>query len=217
MGIIATVWAQGAAAADPAKAFEELFGPEARAAAASKNTRDAADFARKLMDGLQQVSDNPALREYVLNKAIELAMKDPDGFEIALQAVQTLIGECPSKRGTYKDKLLEIFQARYEKAGEYEKFDAGEDYIRRLLARGDELMRPRPAAKRPATQTQGDAQATSQTASQPTATEVSEAAINAAIRHFKTAQAVAEAIKSDLAFEITQRIDAANEMLENRK
>ncbi|MBI5724427.1 MAG: PD40 domain-containing protein [Planctomycetes bacterium] len=187
-------------AADPAKTFEELFGADVKKASTSRNTRDAADFAVKLLENAQKVGDDPVLREYMLNKVCEFAMKDPSGFATAVHAVETLMKEFEAGKNVYADKLLGLYQTQYEKARGAEKVAAGEEYVNHILARGDELMEP------------------VQPASQPAGPQINVETINAAIKFYRQAQVVAGAIKSsELAAQVAQKINEANGLIDLKK
>jgi hypothetical protein len=104
----------GALAADPQKTFEEVFGKEARQAAATPDKRDDAEFAAKLLTAGDAVQGDPAFRAVLYEKSYESGIRGPLGYATAVKAIQRL-AELDSDRKDEADaKLLAVYQLQYK-------------------------------------------------------------------------------------------------------
>ncbi|MBI1375095.1 MAG: hypothetical protein GC159_20440 [Phycisphaera sp.] len=131
--------AQDAAKATPESLFEELFGDKAREVAKSPATDDDLLFARGLIEAARTAKSNADLAVLLADKAYEAAMRAPEGFAVALQAVNWVIDNHPEQAESHRVMLRDAYQKRYSTARGTEKADAGSALLDLLTADADTL------------------------------------------------------------------------------
>ena len=134
------------ALADANADYRMLFGQEDAKAAASRNTRDAADFAAKLLKAANSLSEQKDLQALLCEKAYEFGLKSPSGQQTAAEAMKSLMEVAPEKKAQAQERLLKLYQTRYAKSAGDERKRVGQELLDLLAGCGDELA----AGKQPA-------------------------------------------------------------------
>jgi hypothetical protein len=102
-----------AAADDPQETYDALFGKEARKVALSAGTKDDAAFAAKLLAAARTVPDAPKLQELLLVKAYEFGLRDTEGQQSAIDAMELLAATFPARQAEAQEKVLELRRRQY--------------------------------------------------------------------------------------------------------
>ncbi|MCY2928735.1 MAG: hypothetical protein NTV86_04425, partial [Planctomycetota bacterium] len=134
-------WAMAGAEAD----YKALFGEDEEKVSASNDSKEAAEFATRLVHAARAVGDQKDLQILLCTKAYEFAMKDPSGYQTAIEAMKLEMEVVPDKKGQAQEKLLEALLRRFALSTGAERKRLAEEIVDQLVARGDE----RASAKRP--------------------------------------------------------------------
>ncbi len=126
-----------AGAATAEKLFEEIFGAEAKKVTATPAKTDDVEFARKLLKSSNTLTEEPALRAYLCEKACEYGMKGPTGYRTVQTALNLLDTLAPQRKEQWDEKRLELYTVLYRTSKPSAKKAAGEDYITQCLVVGD--------------------------------------------------------------------------------
>lgn len=129
--------ASAAAAESPQKLFEELFGAEAKKVAATPAKADDADFAAKLLKSSETLTEAPALRAILYEKAFEFAIRSSKGYSTAQTALNLLDTAVPEKKQQWDTGRLELYKLQYRISKGSGKKPAAENYITQCLVVGD--------------------------------------------------------------------------------
>lgn len=134
--IVLACWqvARGDAQAD----FDSLYGDQVRKALASPGKKDAPALADRIFKAAKDLQDAPALRILMLEKAVDLGVLAPAGYETVDAAIETLMTIAPERRADWQAKRLQVLQARFQTARPDEKQAAGDEYLAALIAAADE-------------------------------------------------------------------------------
>jgi len=119
--------------ADVEDDFNTLFGPEAKKVAATKATRDDADFAASLLAAAGKVGDRINLKTLILEKAHQFAIADPTGHETAVKALRQLHEVCGRRKLEWDEKLATVWQLRYSRARGTKRSTAGQALLKQLV------------------------------------------------------------------------------------
>lgn len=129
--------ASAVGAAAPEKLFQELFGAEAKKVAATPAKTDDVELAQKLLKSSNTLTEAPALRVYLSEKAYEFGMAAPQGYGTAQAALNLLDTSAPERKEQWDEKRLELYKALYRTGKSADKKTAGENYVTQCLVVGD--------------------------------------------------------------------------------
>ncbi|MCY2931256.1 MAG: hypothetical protein NTV86_17570, partial [Planctomycetota bacterium] len=118
--------------------FDSIYGDQVKKAAASGNKKDSLALAEKLLKTAKELQDAPALRIVMLEKAVELGLQAPAGYETVEAAIDTLNTVAPERGVEWQAKRLQILLGRYQNARPDEKASAADEYVAALIAVADE-------------------------------------------------------------------------------
>jgi len=125
------------AAQSPEKQFQDLFGPEARKVSQTASKLDDVAFAQKLLTSAKTLSDAPALRVYLYEKAYEFGIRSAKGYSSARQALDLLDHYSPRRKDLWQEKRLELYGLEYRFSTGTKRKQTGEKYVTQLLIVGD--------------------------------------------------------------------------------
>lgn len=111
---------------DPARAVDARYGKELAAAAASADAADDLALAARLLADASVANVQPALVRLLCEKAYDLAAKQPEGFQTAVDAMALLARNAPAEAAACQDRILDVHQNRYAKGRGPQKVKAGE-------------------------------------------------------------------------------------------
>ena len=126
-----------ARAKSPEATFEELFGAQAKAVAATRSTRDDLALARNLLSQAARLRENPAFRNHLYERAFEFALVGPGGHATAAKALDELEKALPDRADEWAEKRLALDRARFAAASQRQKVSLGTSLVSRLLHVGD--------------------------------------------------------------------------------
>jgi len=129
--------ASAAGAGRAEKLFEEIFGAEARKVTATPVKTDDVEFAEKLVKSSNTLTEEPALRVYLCEKACEFGMKGSKGYRTVRTALNLLDTAAPERKDQWDEKRLELYTVLYRTSKGSARKAAGEDYITQCLVVGD--------------------------------------------------------------------------------
>jgi len=135
-------WAMADAAGD----YEALFGQDEKTAAA-KGVFTSAEFAGTLLDAAKSAGGQKDLQALLCEKAYELGIKAPAGYQAAADAMKLLIETMPDKRIAAQEKLLKVQQLRYDRSVKDEREKLGLELVDLLAACGDDKAEARQLAE----------------------------------------------------------------------
>jgi len=124
-------------AAEAQKAFDEVFGADVKRVKSTRDTRDDVELAARLLTAAKEASATPEFALLLCEKAYELAMANPDGFQTAFAAMELESARFPDKADTCNDQILEIRQKQFDLAKGSARAKAGEALIDALMAAVD--------------------------------------------------------------------------------
>lgn len=122
--------------ADAAADFESLFGKDLERVNASPERDDDLALAETFVKAAEQTGDKPELRAILIEKAIDLSLRSPEGATTAAKAIE-LSGATGAERLEMLEKVAHARQAQYSSARGDAKPAAGEALISALLEAGD--------------------------------------------------------------------------------
>jgi formylglycine-generating enzyme required for sulfatase activity len=123
--------------ADAAGDYEMLFGQEEKAAVA-KGAAASAEFAGRLLNAAKSVGAQKELQALLCEKAYELGIKAPAGYQTAADAMKLLIESAPEKKLAAREKLLKVTQLRYARSAKGDREKLGLEQVDLLAACGDD-------------------------------------------------------------------------------
>lgn len=126
------------ALADAEGDYKTLFGQEEAKVVSGRNTKEAAAFAAKVFNAAKSTGDQKDLQILLCEKAYDFGMKDPSGYQTAIDAMRLVIEVSPAKKPQAQDKLLKTSQLRYAKSTGAERKRLGEEMVGLLIAAGDQ-------------------------------------------------------------------------------
>lgn len=129
--------AAASGAQEPEKLFDELFGAEARKVAATGQTLDDVEFARKLLTSAETLTADKALAALLCQKACEFALKNPKGYPTVTKALGVLENSAGERIDQWQEIRLELYRRRYRLAKGTAKRAAGELLVTQGLLVGD--------------------------------------------------------------------------------
>jgi hypothetical protein len=126
-----------AAAGEPEKLFQELFGPEAKKVDATPSKLDDVEFATKLLKASRTLTEAPEFRLYLCEKVYDYGIRNPKGYPSAETALNLLGESAPDRQEQWDEKRLELYLLQYRGARGASKRPLGESYITQSIVVGD--------------------------------------------------------------------------------
>jgi len=127
-------------AQDARQSYENLYGKEARAVAASAGKDDDGAFARKLLADAGRLADDPKLQVLLWEKAHEFGRTGPGGYDAAGEALDALAVAVPQREAECRQKKLALYQLASRKGTPAQRRAAGEAMVDLLTAEADTLV-----------------------------------------------------------------------------
>ena len=122
--------------ANPQDEYNNVFGAEEKKVLASSGTKDDAQFAASLLEKAKALTDDPALVQFIYNKAYEMGIRDPDGYATAGEALK-LMGAGGDKSLFTDDlraKQIELYKLEAKRGTPAQKAEATEALLDALVA-----------------------------------------------------------------------------------
>ncbi|MBI5724505.1 MAG: hypothetical protein HZA50_11140 [Planctomycetes bacterium] len=121
LGWQSPIWSNGpqpaaSAPSEAVKAFSDLFGAEIRKAVGSADPKDDVQLADKLLKAAKDVTSQLELLAIICNKAYDLGLKDPSGYQIAIDAMKFLMDKAPDSKALCMRKIADAYMLRYKQA-----------------------------------------------------------------------------------------------------
>jgi len=98
--------------ADAARVFQELFGDDIQRAAAGRDHGPKVELAARMLVGARTVQNQPVLLAMLCEKACELGLSDPRGFETVLASADLLAARIPEKVEFAQEMRIAVRQAQ---------------------------------------------------------------------------------------------------------
>jgi hypothetical protein len=109
--------AAGPLLADEAEdAFNSLYGNEYKKVAATPDKGDDIALAKQLLDAAKAPGVQPGLLSILCDKAYELGVKLPAGYEMAAEAMELLVQKVPAGAAAALDRVATIREKQYQAA-----------------------------------------------------------------------------------------------------
>ena len=129
---------QAALAQDAAGTFDLLYGKDMNRVAATKDTADDLALARQMLDAARAPKTEASLVAILCDKACELAIKDPKGGPLAIEAVEVAAEKVPGRKAERIDRILAVRQQLYAAAKMDAKAKAGEELVAAIAGAAEE-------------------------------------------------------------------------------
>lgn len=131
-----------APADDPAAVarYEAIFGADERRAVATLGTRDDVGLAAKLLDYAKALADEPALRLVIYQRAYLLAVRDPEGYGTAAQALKEERAAAPEREADLRAREAELLKLQFKNGRTAERQEAGRALLTSTIEEGDALF-----------------------------------------------------------------------------
>lgn len=137
-GITVAIVVSAVLADDAEKVFNDLFGDRIKQVTASVSRSDDIDLAKQILADVEKTKVESLIVLFCDN-AYELAMRHPDGYAIAVDAMRTLAAKVPTQVEHADEKLLEVLNRQFRSSKGNERIAAGENLIDENLARARRL------------------------------------------------------------------------------
>lgn len=119
--------------------YDELYSKDETAAIA-KGPQAQGRFAAALLKDAKGLGDQKDLQVFLCDRAYQLGMKDPSGYQTAIDAM-TLLGEvAPDKKGAALERRTEALQVGCAKGSVSDRKRFGKELVDLLVAKGDEQV-----------------------------------------------------------------------------
>ncbi|MGA2496686.1 MAG: hypothetical protein ABSH20_03035 [Tepidisphaeraceae bacterium] len=125
---------------DPNATFDSLFGNEAKTVKTSVRAADKVQFAKKLLDAAAGVSADKPLQALLYHKAYEFAAVGPEGYPLAIQAMESLVKAQPDQKSDAAKQVLLISEKQYRAATGAQRQATGKAYLSRLVELADSQL-----------------------------------------------------------------------------
>ena len=113
-------------AAKAAEVFQSLYGEDLKRVAATRDAADDVALAAKLLEAAQAAGTQPALLALLCEKAADLGLADPRGFDTALAAAGLLAAKVPEMADAAVDKVVAVRRRQYDLSRGADRAPAGE-------------------------------------------------------------------------------------------
>ncbi|MCY2930141.1 MAG: formylglycine-generating enzyme family protein [Planctomycetota bacterium] len=125
------------AAAGAKETYDELYSKEEKAAI-DKGPQAQAGYAAALLKDAKVLGEQKDLQVLLCEKAFGFGMKDPSGYQTAIDATILLAVVAPDQKGSAVGKRIEALQLGFAKGPVAERERFGKELVDLLVARGDE-------------------------------------------------------------------------------
>ena len=115
-------------------AFNSLYGNEYKRVTGTPDKNDDVALAAELLKAAKAQGIQPGLLAILCDKAHELGVKRPAGYETAVEAMELLAQKTPAGAAPAFDKIVTIREKQYQAAKGLDRADAGEVFIESVLA-----------------------------------------------------------------------------------
>jgi hypothetical protein len=113
-------------AAKAAEVFQSLYGEDLKRVAATRDAADDVALAARLLEAAQAAETQPALLALLCEKAADLGLADPRGFDTALAAAGLLAAKVPEMADAAMDKAVAVRRRQYDLSRGADRAPAGE-------------------------------------------------------------------------------------------
>jgi len=121
---------------EAADTFKALFGEEISRVSSTREFDDDLALASTMIESARTVKQ-PAMVVLLLDNAYRLVAKSPEGFDTAIAALEMLAERADGDRADVNDKLLTLYQRRYQATRGDARAEAGRDMVEKVEAMGD--------------------------------------------------------------------------------
>jgi len=128
-------------------AFNSLYGNECRKVTATPDKADDVALAAQILAAAKAPNVQPGLLAVLCDKAYELGLKIPTGYETAVEAMELLAQETPDKAADSLAKVAAIREKQHQAARGLDRADAGEVFIEAVLVAAGAQMSSGAAAE----------------------------------------------------------------------
>jgi hypothetical protein len=112
--------------AKAAEVFQSLYGEDLKRVAATRDTADDVALAARLLEAAKAAETQPALLALLCEKAADLGLADPRGFDTALAAAGLLAAKAPEMADAAMDKVVAVRRRQYDLSRGADRAPAGE-------------------------------------------------------------------------------------------
>ncbi len=126
-------------AEDATALYAKGFGDRDAEVRAAHSPTQTTAFAHELLDSADQVKDDPAYQEVLINKAYEIGMLYPDGLGTAVEAMEKLIRLHPDEKDAADQKLLAAMAKQCHAPTPAQRRSATDEYVAKVLEIADDL------------------------------------------------------------------------------
>lgn len=105
-----------------------------------RDTKDPAELPAKILAAAKSLDGNAKLQVALYEKAYEEGVRTPGGYAAAIQAMEALLEAVPTKAGTWRERLLKVYQLQFARARGPDKREAAERMVDLLIQSGDEHL-----------------------------------------------------------------------------
>jgi tetratricopeptide (TPR) repeat protein len=120
--------------AEAAKVFESLYAADLKRVKATAVPGDDIQLAQQLLAAAQQAGKQPEFLAVLCETARDLAMAGPDGYPLAVQALEQLAEAQPQRAAEFAEQLVDIRQRQFDAAKPVARPAAGEALVAAILA-----------------------------------------------------------------------------------
>ena len=132
--VLLLLGAVGVPADEAEDAFNSLYGNDYKKATATPDKADDVALAADLLKAAKAQGVQPGLVAVLCDKAYELGVRLPAGYETAVEAMELVAQAIPAGAAAALDRVATIREKQYQAAKGLDKADAGEVFIESVLA-----------------------------------------------------------------------------------
>ncbi|MBI1373432.1 MAG: hypothetical protein GC159_11950 [Phycisphaera sp.] len=127
--------------AEANKVYVDLFGEREKQVRLTPDTADDLTFAKSLLEAAGAAANTPALQSLLMEKTYDAAIVDAKGLDIAIEAMDKLIGVDPAREAFGLQRKREAYQQVFATARGDAKIDAGGELLDMLMDEADAKSR----------------------------------------------------------------------------
>jgi len=116
-------------AAKAAEVVQSIYGEDLKRVAATKDPGDDVALAARLLGAAKAAENQPALLALLCERAADLGLADPRGFDTALTAAYLLAAKVPQQAALAQDTVVVVRQRQYDLGRGVDKAAAGDKLI----------------------------------------------------------------------------------------
>lgn len=121
-------------------AFTSLYGKDYKTVTATPDKADDVALAAPLLAAAKAQDIQPGLLVILCEKAFELGLRAPAGYETAVEAMEFLARKAPDRGAASLEKVASVREKQYQATKGLDKADAGEVLVEALLVAADARM-----------------------------------------------------------------------------